>query len=215
MPSVSVGLEQVKSDIYQRLVQMAQDADDIRARLEQIALSASDAAGVVVEENSAAVRFRNATAVAMSGLSASVEEIDGELVALAGAVTAVEASVGDLSAGGLWRMTAQAGSGDVVAQIVMQVRAAVGAEWVSAATMWEAGFVGGDPLQPFSRFVVKADQFVVTDGTNDGQPLVFEDGELKLQVARIALAVFEELRSANGKLILRGGGTDAYIEMIA
>ncbi|GAA2867521.1 hypothetical protein GGQ99_001280 [Aminobacter niigataensis] len=215
LPSVSVGLGQVKADIYQRLLQMAQDADDIRARLEQIALAASDAAGVVAEENSVAVRFRNATATAMSSLSASVEEIDGELLALAGAVTAVEASVGDLSAGGLWRMTAQAGSGDVVAQIVMQVRATVGDDWVSAATMWEAGFVGGDPMQPFSRFVVKADQFVVTDGTTEGQPLVFEGGELKLQVARIGLAIVEELRSANNKLQIKGAGTNASIETFA
>ncbi|CAI2935008.1 phage tail protein [Aminobacter niigataensis] len=215
LPSVSVGLGQVKADIYQRLLQMAQDADDIRARLEQIALAASDAAGVVAEENSVAVRFRNATAAAMSSLSASVEEIDGELVALAGAVTAVETSVGDLSAGGLWRMTAQAGSGDVVAQIVMQVRATVGDDWVSAATMWEAGFVGGDPMQPFSRFVVKADQFVVTDGTSEGQPLVFEGGELKLQVARIGLAIVEELRSANNKLQIKGAGTNASIETFA
>ncbi len=199
LPAVSVGLGQIKRDIYERLTELAGEADDIRARLEQIALAASDAAGVVADQNSVAVRFRNATAVAMTSLSASVEEIDGQLTAIADAMTAVEASVDDLSAGGLWRMTAQAGSGDVVARIVMQVRANASTAWVSAATIWEAGFVGGDPLQPFSRFVVKADQFVVTDGTTESSPLVFEDGELKLQVARIAQAIIEKFQTPTNK----------------
>lgn len=210
LPSVSVGLEQVKTDIYQRLLQMALDADDIRARLEQIAIAASDAAGVVVDENSVAVRFRDATAVAMSSLTASVTEINGELEAFAESLDAVETSVGDLSAGGLWRMTAQAGAGDVVAQIVMQVRATTGSAWVSAATIWEAGFVGGNPAMPFSRFVVNAAQFVVTDGTNTGTPLVFEDSELKLQVARIATAIVEKLQTPSEKsqFGVFGGGAE-------
>ncbi|RVC20104.1 hypothetical protein EN893_36145 [Mesorhizobium sp. M7A.F.Ca.CA.004.04.2.1] len=79
----------------------------------------------------------------------------------------------------------------------------------------EAGFTGGNPLAPFSRFVIKADQFVVTDGTNDGTPLVFASGELKLQVARIGTAIVEELQSANGKLVITGNGTEAKIELFA
>ncbi|MBZ9985660.1 hypothetical protein LB572_00970 [Mesorhizobium sp. BH1-1-5] len=215
LPSVSVGLGQVQADIYGLFQSLVADIENAYDRLDQLAAAAIDAGGRVAKDNSVAVRFRNATATALREMSASIEETEAGLVAQAEILDAVQATVGDASSGILWRMRATAGAGDVVAQVLLEVRASVDDDWVTASTLWQAGFVGGDPLQPFSRFVVKADQFIVTDGTNDGTPLVYEDGELKLQVARMATAIFEVLKSANEKLVLTGSGTEAKIELFA
>lgn len=216
VPAVSVGLGQVQEDIYDLFATLVADTRvAIIERINQLAAAAVDAAGRVAKDNSVAVRFRNATAAAQQLLEASITEIDDELVALAAATTAVEASVGLISADGLFQLIATAGSGDVTSRLIAQVRATIGDVWVDAGYVMEAGFTGGNPLAPFSRFVIKADQFVVTDGTNDGTPLVFASGELKLQVARIGTAIVEELQSANGKLVITGNGTEAKIELFA
>lgn len=213
LPSVSVGLEQVKTDIYQLFRTLSLGLDDAYARLEQIALAASDAAGVVTEQHAVAVRFRNATAAAMLGLTASVEDIDGQLTAMAEALLGVEASVGNVSAGGLIQFKAQVPPpAGVLAQINVMARATVDGDFKESGMVIQ---VYDDAGTIKSRVAIFTDKFVVTDGTSAGSPLVFEGSELKLQVARIALAVFEELRSANGKLVLKGSGTNASIEIFA
>lgn len=207
---VSVYLDGVGEDIYEQLLAVAQDMDEVRARLEQLAIAASEAAGTIAQENSIAVRYRNNTASVLQTISATVDDLGSAAEIL----EALQATVGNVEAGILWRMTAEAGIGDVTARVVLQVRATVGDAWVSAGTIWEAGFVGGNPLAPFARVVVNATQFVVTDGTDAANPLVFEDGELKLTVARIGNAIVEQLTTANGKLTINGSGTDSDISIV-
>lgn len=208
---VSVDLGAIAAEINVTLKNLFTYMDEVRGTLEQIALSASDTAGEVASRDAVAVRFRNATAVAMSQLSASIETIDGELVAQAAALTAVEATVGGATAEGLFRLFAEAGSGDVVSRAVAQVRATLSDDWVAAGYVIETGFTAG---VPFSRFIINAGQFIVTDGINNEFPLVFEGGELKIQAAIIGTAKIEELKSANEKLRIRGAGTDSYIEVV-
>jgi hypothetical protein len=50
--------------------------------------------------------------------------------------------------------------------------------------------------------VIKADQFVVTDGSNTAFPLVFESGVLKLALANIGAVTAGTLTSSNGKVLL-------------
>ncbi len=72
-------------------------------------------------------------------------------------------------------MTVEAGAGDVVSRVVLQVRATVGDDWVSAATIWEAGFLGGDPDEPFGRILLDAAQTMISAG-GDVVALFDEDG---------------------------------------
>lgn len=206
---VEVYLSNVKGDAYETLQRFQREMDDLRARMEMIAAGSADATGANVDLHTVAKRFHDATAVAMTEMTASITEIDGELVAQAGIIDAVQASVGLVSADGLFQMTAEAGSGDVIARLVAQVRATIADDWVSAGYVIEAGFTGGDPEAPFSRFIINADQFVVTDGTNTSVPLVFEDGELKLSVARIGTAIIDLFKTSTEKTQLGtfpGGG---------
>lgn len=144
-----------------------------------------------------------ANASAISGLTTQVSTIDGEVSALSDSVESVEASVGAATADGLFRMVAQVVSeGDVTAKFVAQVRATVGDAWVAAGYFIEAGFTGGDPMQPFSRYVINVDQFVVTDGTDSGTPLVFQDGEMLLKVARIEELISGVIHDVNDKFVL-------------
>src|SRR5690606_5633262 len=101
---------------------------------------------------------------AIQEFSASIDDVGNAQAALQNAVYAV---VGNLESGSLWRMTAEAGSGDVVSRVMLQVRASVSDDWVEAATLWEAGFEGGDPMKPFSRFVVDAAQVIFRDPTTN------------------------------------------------
>lgn len=189
LPDVSVRLASIAADLRAVITNLHTVQDEFSATMEQIALSVAEGAGTVAEESNISVRFRDAIAVALTGSTASIEDTGDGLRALVEAFTAVQATVGDLSAEGLWRMTAEAGTGDVVARVVLQVRATTGDDWVSAGTIWEAGFTGGDPGSPFARIVNIADQFIVTDGSDDSLPLVFEDGVLKLQNIVVGKAV--------------------------
>ncbi|TPM58968.1 hypothetical protein FJ959_08830 [Mesorhizobium sp. B2-2-4] len=195
---ISVGLAQIQEDMRNFYMSLSAGLQDTRDRLAQLAASAVDASGRVAEDNSVAVRFRNATAAAQQTLEASITEINGELVALAAATTAVEASVGLISADGLFQLIVQAGSGDVTSRLVAQVRATTGDVWADAGYFMEAGFTGGNPLAPFSRFVIKANQFVVTDGTSTGTPLTFESGVLKSLVSNLGTVTAGVLKSPDG-----------------
>lgn len=211
---VSVELAQVGQDTRDILKRINLSLQDAYARIEQIAIAGAQGAQTIVKQDSVAVADRNANAAAFTSMEASITELGDDLVAQAVLLAGVTASVDNLTAGGLWRMRAQAGVGEVVAEIVLEVRANIGDAFTSASTIWQAGFTGSPPVA-FSRFVVQADDFIVTDGTNTGTPLVFSGSQLKLQVARIGLAIVEELQSANAKLVIKGNGTDASIELFA
>lgn len=192
---VSVGLAQQQQDVIQFLTSVSASLQEIRDKVAQVAASAVDAAGRQVQDNAVAVRTNRANAAALTSLEASITEIDGDVTALASAVTAVEASVDNVSASGLFQLRAEAGSGDVVSRMVAEVRATVSDAWVSAGWVIEAGFVGGNPALPFSNFVITTDKFTITDGTDSGTPLTFEDGEMKLLVANIGTVVAGLLKS--------------------
>jgi hypothetical protein len=148
----------------------------LTAKLNQLAAAVTEEVGQAVDSRSVAVRYQNATAAAMSTLSAEITALDGALTAVAASTTSLLATVGDTGAGALWRMVVQAGTGDVVSRIVLQVRATVGDDWVAASTVWEAGFVGGDPGDPFGRIVLSAAQTMIADGMGDVIALFDEDG---------------------------------------
>jgi hypothetical protein len=208
LPSVSVGLEQVKTDIYQLFRTLSLGLDDAYARLEQIALAASDAAGVVTEQHAVAVRFRNATAAAMLGLTASVEDIDGQLTAMAEALLGVQVEVGNVSAGGLIQFKAQVPPpAGVLVQINIMARVTTGDAFKESGMAIQ---LYDDAGTIKSRIVNLADQYVIWDGLTQHLPFVFEAGVLKLAVARIGTAIIEKFQTPSGKTQIGvfGGGSE-------
>ncbi|TJV70346.1 MAG: hypothetical protein E5X76_20135 [Mesorhizobium sp.] len=201
LPDVSVSLAQLQQDVRDFLQRVSGIRDDVNAKLAQLAAAALEAAGRQVEDNAVARRFRDASAVAFTELDAEITDINGQLAATATALTAVQASVSDVSAGGLFRIRAEAGSGDVVARLILEVRASVGATWVSSGLYMEAGFTGGNPAAPFSNLYVNTGKFVVTDGANSSTPLTFESGELKALIGRFGTIISAVLQSADGKFV--------------
>lgn len=196
---VSVALKNVEEDLRATIERLRADLNETRDEMRMLAMGADEVAGRVVDERHVAVRFRDAAAVALSTLTAAISDDEGNLIAVAEALTAVQAQVGDVSADGLRRIEVQAGSGDVVARLVDMVRASIGDDWVEAGTIIEVGFEGGDPLKPFARYMVMADQFVVTDGTNSFLPIVIEDGVLKAAFADLGHFYAGVGESSDGK----------------
>ncbi|AZO54868.1 MULTISPECIES: phage tail protein [unclassified Mesorhizobium] len=199
---VSVGLAQQQADVIAFLTSLSAGLQDARDKLSQLAAAAVESAGRQVEDNSVSRRLRDASAAAFTELEASITDIDGQLTAQAAAITGVQASVGTVSANGLFQIVATAGTGDVVSRMTAQVRATTGSAWVDAGWVIEAGFTGGNPALPFSNFIIKASQFVVTDGTNTGTPLTFSGGTLKSLVANIGTVTAGLLQSADGSVKL-------------
>jgi hypothetical protein len=205
---VSVGLEQVKTDIYHLFRALSLGLDDAYARLEQIALAASDAAGVVTEQHAVAVRFRNATAAAMLELTASVTEIDGDLTAMAGLVAGVEVKVDGVSAGGLIQFKAQVPPpAGVLVQIAIMARVTTGDVFKESGMVIQ---MYDDAGTIKSRIVNTADQFIIWNGLTQHLPFVFEAGVLKLAVARIGTAIIEKFQTPSGKTQIGvfGGGAE-------
>lgn len=182
---ISAHLDSFAEDAYEAIQDLNREVDNLRTKLRLLAHAGAVTTGQVMEERSAAIQFRDAFAIAYQQLSASISEVDGELTAMAELLEAVEAVVGDLEAGVLWRMTAEAGSGDVVSRVVLQVRASIGDDWVTAGTVWEAGFVGGNPASPFARMRVNADQFIIASSTGEFVPFVVDGGVVYIDTARI------------------------------
>ncbi len=211
LPPISVELGNLQQSLRDLLARLNEQYEDVMLRLETVAGAAMNASGRTSTELSAGRRFRNATAASLLQLTAEITETNGELEAVSEAVLAIQSTVGDVGAGAVWRMVAVAGTGDTYVKVVLQLKANSGGTWVSVGTVWEAGITGGIP---FGQITQIADKFVVTDGTDTGYPLVFEDGQLKLQVARIGTAIVEQLQSANGKLTINGGGSDSDISII-
>lgn len=175
-------LADMGSDIYGYLDDLHTEMDRMKLQMQIMAAAGSTLGGQQMIQNGVSVRFGDALAGAIQKFTAEITDLGNAQAALQNAVYAV---VGNLESGSLWRMTAEAGSGDVVARVMLQVRATVGDDWMVAATLWEAGFVGGDPMQPFSRFVVDAATVVFRDPTTDFPLFVIEGGVAWLDEVRI------------------------------
>lgn len=148
---------------------------------------------------------RNQVSQSILDLSATFEEtitvaivpLNGRLVAIADAITALSAGDGfDLNTA-RFRMTALSGP-DGYSRIGAETRYSNTdtLDWRGAAWYLDTP---NDPDEP-TRFLVKADQFIVvsSDDEEAEQPLVFEGGELKLQVANIGLVRAGRLESGSG-----------------
>lgn len=215
--SLSVTLADTEDDVRGVISRAIAQIADVRAKLERIAMDAAIGTGKNILRDSAVVRVQNGFAVAMSELSAEVTVIDGIVTATASALTAVEATVDDLSAGGLISFEAQVPpNAGTLATIKVLARASTADAFIASGLLIEV--YDDDPgagVTLKSRVTIIADQFVVTDGTNASSPLVFEGSVLKSLIAKFGNATFDQWSSTNGKLVMKGSGTDASLEIFS
>lgn len=148
-----------------------------------------------------------ASSSAVSSLSSTVSSLSGTVSSQASAITALQSSVGEVSGSATFRMaTGLTPSAGWTSRAAIQVRVDSGSTFRNAGIYLEA-------TASAARVIIAADQFIVTDGTNNAQPFVFTGGTAYMQNARIGTVYFDQLSSSNGKLILRGNGSNADIRM--
>lgn len=193
---VTVGLGQVRDDVYGLFERLRQQVDDIESKLD---LSAGNASADTAERflDRRTIRKEQGK-ISASVLTETQARISGD-EALASDLTLVQAKAEDATASGLFKIEASAGSGDVQTAITQFVRATTEGAYLEAGEVLEI-YLDGSTLK--SRKVIKADQFVVTDGSNTAFPLVFESGVLKLALANIGAVTAGTLTSSNGKVLL-------------
>lgn len=138
-----------------------------------------------------------ATAAALSSLSSTVSTIDGKVNAQATAITSLSAGTtgGDVATAN-FRMTVSAGPSGYASRIGLEARAGGTGIWRSASLFLDVPTSTSSP----TRVAIVADQFIVTDGTNVKNPLIFSGGELTLNVANIGTVNTGRLLSLNGKM---------------
>lgn len=146
---------------------------------------------------------RTEVAVSIDTVSASFQQtitvaiipLQNQVVALADWLTELSAGDGVDVATARFRMTALNGPMGY-SRIGAETRVEGGDDWRGAAWYLDTPVDTNLP----TRFVVKADQFIVVsnDDTDVQQPLVFESGELKLQVANIGTVTAGLIQSSDG-----------------
>jgi predicted phage tail protein len=113
--------------------------------------------------------------------------------ARAEAITAIEAAFNGFSANGFVRFAVNAGAlpAGVVAEYLVQLNAGTegSPDWTSA------GFALQILDDLSSRMVFKVDQYLITDGTDTGQPFLFQDGTLYVNSAAIPDLVADKIKA--------------------
>ncbi|QKV17862.1 phage tail protein [Oricola thermophila] len=190
---VSVGLGQVKDDISDLLKRHSTLLDELARNVELIAADTAIGAGRLVEQTAVVKRTDRSLAAAIQTLEATATETEAN----AQAITQVQANVDNLAAGGLIKFEANAGQGSVLVTIDILARATINDQFAQSGLSIR---VSDDGNGGFIRdVVIDTGRFVVTDGTNDALPLVFENGELVSEIARFREAIAEGFETPSGK----------------
>lgn len=150
-------------------------------------------------------------ATAISALETDVTAVEGSVTSMAQAVTSLSAgtAAGDVNTAN-FRMQVVSGPAGY-SRIGAEGRQGGTGAWRSAG--WYLDVPNSTALP--TRFTVQADQFVVISGTNTAQPFVFQGSTAYLENARIGTVIFNQLSSANGKLVLKGSGSNASLEIFS
>ena len=176
-------------------------AGNIRAgytRLVAVSIGPNSAIATRIETLEAKVD--NDVAKAVSMLTSRIDTVDGLVTAQAESITQLTADVGNFSADGLIRITSEATSGSALSRIAFSSFVEAMGQTARAA-MWLEAFAGpGGEL--FSRMIMNADQWIVTNGVDSVSPMTFINGRLTLQVASIGEVESGLLRSPDGKFVI-------------
>lgn len=194
---LEVGLGDLKKEVTDVFEELFRGWEDSRSLLEQV-LTDQQLHGAVAES------ARRRLAVEVGRNRAAFDEqivvVANELEALAEQITDVTVAVDDRLAQGRIRFTAAADQTGALARFSVQLRVSEGDVWNDSGFYLQLVSAGGSVR---SEFAVMADRFVVLNPGNLNSnflPLVFEGGELKLQIANIGLVRSGRLLSQNGKV---------------
>lgn len=235
---ISVSLAQVRDDLAVTLTDMRGEIERIKASVVDIGTSmqlsgvanyntvsqvmerAGNAEAAITVEQDVRASGDVALTAQLTTLSANVgtntSAITAESLArttadsaLAGDLTLVEAKADDATAAGLFKIESSAGYGDVLTEITMHARAASGSSYRDGGA--RLSVTASDASWSFF-----SDQFNIAKP--DGTPIAvfgLDGSDLLLQNIRVGTVVFDQLSSANGKLVLKGSGSNSSIEVFS
>ncbi len=141
-----------------------------------------------------------ASTESVSLLDGKIREVDGEVTAISNALIQVSAASNGKVAESNFRARATAGPDGYASRIGLEARTGGKGSWRSASIFLD---VAANTSKP-TRVVVVADQFAVANVTGSGgklvNPLIFQNGELRLNVANIGTVNSGQINSLNGKM---------------
>lgn len=141
-------------------------------------------------------------AQAVDLLTTEINEVDGRVTANSSAITDLTAQVGDIAASVSIVAEAEASPGGGIARYGVYLKA----ENTDAAFYIDAD---GN----LSRVIFKADEFILTNGSEESAPFIYRGSIAYMEGARIGTVYFDQLSSNNGKLLLKGINSSASIEV--
>lgn len=174
-----------------------------RELIEQAQANATNTAGQELANSLQFQEMRTEVAVSVGAVEASFSQVittaiiplQSQVIALADYLTELSAGDGVDVSTARFRMTTLSGP-DGYSRIGAQTRVDVADPLAWRGAAWYLD-TPTNPALP-TRFLVEADQFIVVNGSDVAQPLIFEGGVLKLQVANIGLVRAGRLESATG-----------------
>ena len=195
-----VGFDQLGPDLKTLLTRLGLSAREIIIAIQN---NSTHAADQELANSDTFRELRQEVAVSLGTVSASFAQtitvaivpLQNQVVALADYLTELSAGDGSDVTTARFRMTTISGTaGYSIIAAQTRVDVADPNDWRGASWFLETP---NNPLLP-TRFLVNADQFIVINGADAAQPLIFEGGELKLQVANIGLVRAGRLESGTG-----------------
>ncbi|HTV69848.1 MAG TPA: hypothetical protein VMF90_15045 [Rhizobiaceae bacterium] len=144
-------------------------------------------------------------AISFDEFTTAVNEINGSIHAVSTALTTVEAKANDATANGLMAWRARATPGGVIASFELSGKTTVNGTERRGGFYFDVTSTGA-----YAKFDVT--KFTIWDGDNKTEPFTFVGGVAEFWQARIGTVVFRQIESANGKLVLKGFGSNASIE---
>lgn len=192
---LNVGLGNLQQEVRDVFEKLYAGLNDLRPLFDQLVTD--------FQHEAVSAEFaRRKLEVTVGNSSAFFEEqiavVANELDAAAAQLTTLGATVGDMSAQGLIKFAVAANQIGVDARFAVLIRGSTGVAYKETGFFLE---LYTDLGVQKSRFAVMADQFLVTNGVTGSMPLVFENGELKLQVANIGTIRAALMISTTGKTV--------------
>ncbi|PYE89571.1 phage tail tip fiber protein [Phyllobacterium leguminum] len=195
-------------DKQQLRTEMSLTAKGLRADyLLQITTAIGPDSAIVSRIEQLEVQVNEDIAKAVDLLSAEIATVNGQVVANSQAITALSTTVAGISSSVTIRGQAQSSPGGGWARWGVEVK-------TGSNGQWSTGAFAIDTNGERSRVVFLVDQFMISDPSgNVVNPFIFQGGVAYMENARIGNVIFNQLSSANGKLIIRGSGNFADIRL--
>lgn len=179
-------------DVFEKLFA---GLDDVRPLVEQLMTNFQhEAVSQEIARRKLEVTVGNSSAFFEEQIAVVANEVE----AAAAQLTQLGATVGDISAQGLIKFAVAANQAGVDARFAVLIRGSTGVGYKETGFFLELYTELGVQR---SRFAVMSDQFIVTNGVSSALPMVFENGELKLQIANIGTIRAALMISPSGRTV--------------